>query len=121
MGERCKHRLLFTAKIKMSYDRRSSPPIRRIPPPPPPGFGDEDYYRLYGRPEEYHQKRQKFERAERSPSFQEDHEEYYYYRRSHRKSYEEEYDYYSSRRSSNRPRPVHQRLSKKRSYYNEVH
>ena len=23
----------------------------RVPPPPPPGFGDEDYYRLYGRPE----------------------------------------------------------------------
>merc|ERR1711953_830705 len=108
-------------KKKMSRRPPSSPPIKRVPPPPPPGFGDEDYYRLYGRPEEYHQKRQKFERAERSPSFQEDHEEYYYYRRSHRKSYEEEYDYYSSRRSSNRPRPVHQRLSKKRSYYNEVH
>ena len=97
--------------------RPSSPRIKRVPPPPPPGFGDEDYYRLYGRPEEYHQKRQKFERSERSPSFHEDHEEYYYYRRS-RKSYEEEYDYYS-RRSSNRP--VHERLSKKRSYYNEVH
>ena len=21
---------------------------RRVPPPPPPGFGDEEYYRLYG-------------------------------------------------------------------------
>eukprot|EP00096_Caligus_rogercresseyi_P006381 TRINITY_DN2277_c0_g1_i2.p1 TRINITY_DN2277_c0_g1~~TRINITY_DN2277_c0_g1_i2.p1 ORF type:complete len:642 (+),score=212.45 TRINITY_DN2277_c0_g1_i2:49-1974(+) len=33
--------------------------IERVPPPPPPGFGDEEYYRLYGRPEEYHKYRQK--------------------------------------------------------------
>jgi hypothetical protein len=26
---------------------------RRVPPPPPPGFGDEEYYKLYGKPEEY--------------------------------------------------------------------
>ena len=85
----------------MSYG--SPPPIRRVPPPPPPGFGDEDYYKLYGRPEEYHEKRLKYEsRGDRSPSprssrmpsmtpppptsrrHQEDHEEYYYYRRSKR-------------------------------------
>ena len=86
----------------MSYG--SPPPIRRVPPPPPPGFGDEDYYKLYGRPEEYHEKRAKYESrvgADRSPSprssrmpstsppppsrrHHEDHEEYYYYRRSRR-------------------------------------
>ena len=79
----------------MSYE--SPPrPIRRVPPPPPAGFGDEDYYRLYGRPEEYHRNRQDYERAEQSPSprrnespspeprrrHEADHEEYYYYRRS---------------------------------------
>ena len=26
---------------------------RRVPPPPPPGFGDDEYYALYGNPEEY--------------------------------------------------------------------
>ena len=107
-------------------NRSSSPSIKRVPPPPPPGFGDEDYYRLYGRPEEYLQKRLKYERSSDSrprsasggPSLNEDHEEFYYYRRS-RKSVqeEEEYDYY--RHSSKRP--VHERLSKKRSYYEEVH
>jgi hypothetical protein len=30
-----------------------SRPKRRVPPPPPPGFGDEEYYKLYGKPEEY--------------------------------------------------------------------
>ena len=30
---------------------------RRVPPPPPPGFGDDEYYRLYGKPEEYHRYR----------------------------------------------------------------
>ena len=34
-----------------NYDRMSRP--RRVPPPPPPGFGDEEYYKLYGKPEEY--------------------------------------------------------------------
>ena len=40
------------------------PRVRRVPPPPPPGFGDEEYYRLYGRPEDYHKYRQELE-AER--------------------------------------------------------
>ena len=31
---------------------------RRVPPPPPPGFGDEEYYKLYGEPEEYQKYRQ---------------------------------------------------------------
>ncbi|TRY69580.1 hypothetical protein TCAL_11983 [Tigriopus californicus] len=35
--------------------------VRRVPPPPPPGFGDEEYYRLYGRPEDYHRYRAKVE------------------------------------------------------------
>ena len=83
----------------------SQPPIKRVPPPPPPGFGDEDYYRLYGRPEEYHKKRQNYEKhsPDRSSGLSAkfssrrqhhsrhqpgnhpedaDHEEYYYYRRS---------------------------------------
>ena len=75
----------------------SQPPIKRVPPPPPPGFGDEDYYRLYGRPEEYHRKREIFEKnrslsPDEDPASQrphhskphpeDDHEEYYYYRRS---------------------------------------
>ena len=34
------------------FVRMSSRP-RRVPPPPPPGFGDEEYYKLYGEPEEY--------------------------------------------------------------------
>ena len=33
--------------------------LKRVPPPPPPGFGDAEYYRLYGRPEEYHKYRQR--------------------------------------------------------------
>ena len=36
--------------------------VRRVPPPPPPGFGDEEYYRLYGRPEDYHRYRAELER-----------------------------------------------------------
>ena len=106
--------------------RSSSPSIKRVPPPPPPGFGDEDYYRLYGRPEEYLQKRLKYERTSDSRprsasghSLNEDHEEFYYYRRSRKSVQEEEYDYY--RHSSKSKRPVHERLSKKRSYYDEVH
>ncbi len=39
--------------------------VRRVPPPPPPGFGDEEYYRLYGRPEEYHRYRARLERKMR--------------------------------------------------------
>jgi hypothetical protein len=42
----------------MAYD---PPRVRRVPPPPPPGFGDEEYYRLYGRPEDYHKYRQQLE------------------------------------------------------------
>jgi len=42
----------------MDFD---SPRVRRIPPPPPPGFGDEEYYQLYGRPEDYHRYRQQME------------------------------------------------------------
>jgi hypothetical protein len=42
----------------MAYD---PPRVRRVPPPPPPGFGDEEYYRLYGRPEDYHKYRQQME------------------------------------------------------------
>ena len=78
--------------------KMSQPPIKRVPPPPPPGFGDEDYYRLYGHPEEYHRKRQNYEKN-RTPSPdqapapsrkqnhsrhhpEDDQEEYYYYRRS---------------------------------------
>ena len=33
---------------------------RRVPPPPPPGFGDDEYYRLYGQPEQYQKYRQVF-------------------------------------------------------------
>ena len=78
--------------------KMSQPPIKRVPPPPPPGFGDEDYYRLYGDPEEYHRKRQNYEKnrslspdQEPAPSRRQHHsrnppeddqEEYYYYRRS---------------------------------------
>ena len=42
----------------MAYD---PPRVRRVPPPPPPGFGDDEYYRLYGRPEDYHKYRQQLE------------------------------------------------------------
>ena len=38
---------------------------RRVPPPPPPGFGDDEYYRLYGRPEDYHKYREELERKMR--------------------------------------------------------
>ncbi|XP_023330836.1 serine/arginine repetitive matrix protein 2-like [Eurytemora carolleeae] len=67
---------------------------RRVPPPPPPGFGDDEYYRLYGKPEEYQKYRKELERAriraeEVSPP---QHEEYYVYRRF--ASHEESYDYY---------------------------
>ena len=67
---------------------------RRVPPPPPPGFGDEEYYKLYGEPEEYQRYRKELERAkirseEVSPP---QHEEYYVYRRY--SSHEESYDYY---------------------------
>ena len=83
--------------------KMSQPPIKRVPPPPPPGFGDEDYYRLYGRPEEYHKKRENYEKnrslsPDHDPALTEkvssrrqhhskhhpedDQEEYYYYRRS---------------------------------------
>ena len=34
---------------------------QRVPPPPPPGFGDDEYYRLYARPEDYHKYRAKLE------------------------------------------------------------
>ncbi len=40
----------------------------RVPPPPPPGFGDEEYYRLYGRPEDYHRYRAEMERRGREGS-----------------------------------------------------
>ena len=46
----------------MSYDNSPPPSRVRVPPPPPPGFGDEEYYRLYGRPEEYHRYRERLER-----------------------------------------------------------
>ena len=42
-------------------DGDAGPRVRRIPPPPPPGFGDEEYYQLYGRPEDYHRYRQHIE------------------------------------------------------------
>lgn len=99
-------------------------PLKRVPPPPPAGFGDEDYYRLYGRPEEYHRMRQRYERHSPGPSgshqdhdhrqahdHAEDHEEYYYYRRS-RKDYEEEYDYY--RGPPKARKPIHERLTWRR-------
>jgi len=67
---------------------------RRVPPPPPPGFGDEEYYKLYGEPEEYQKYRKdletKLQRKESGSPPQ--HEEYYVYRRF--KSHEESYDYY---------------------------
>jgi len=67
---------------------------RRVPPPPPPGFGDEEYYKLYGEPEEYQKYRRdletKLQRKDGSSPPQ--HEEYYVYRRF--KSHEESYDYY---------------------------
>ena len=77
---------------------------------------------MYGRPEEYHRKRQNYERADRSRSPDDrrtqsssprrhqdvDHEEYYYYRRSNKAAgYEEEYDYYRGPRK----KPVHERLT----------
>jgi len=67
---------------------------RRVPPPPPPGFGDEEYYKLYGEPEEYQKYRRdletKLQRKDNGSPPQ--HEEYYVYRRY--KSHEESYDYY---------------------------
>ena len=93
----------------MPFENNSPPPSRaRVPPPPPPGFGDDEYYRLYGRPEEYHRYRERLERDSRGdyrgpaqpperhppgpmlhdgrpirrapPPPGHDHEEYYYYR-----------------------------------------
>jgi len=66
---------------------------QRVPPPPPPGFGDEEYYRLYGEPEEYQKYRKNLEsRVSRSDKSPPEHEEYYVYRRY--SSHEESYDYY---------------------------
>jgi len=67
---------------------------RRVPPPPPPGFGDEEYYKLYGEPEEYQKYRRDLEtKLQRKDSGSPpQHEEYYVYRRF--KSHEESYDYY---------------------------
>ena len=93
----------------MSFENSPPPSRVRVPPPPPPGFGDEEYYRLYGRPEEYHRYRERLEREGRDsrnykqpdrslppgyihevpqsrpprrapPPPGHDHEEYYYYR-----------------------------------------
>ena len=53
-------------KYQVFLFESSPPPSRvRVPPPPPPGFGDEEYYRLYGRPEEYHRYRERLEREGR--------------------------------------------------------
>ena len=49
----------------MSFENSPPPSRVRVPPPPPPGFGDEEYYRLYGRPEEYHRYRERLEREGR--------------------------------------------------------
>jgi len=67
---------------------------RRVPPPPPPGFGDEEYYKLYGEPEEYQKYRRDLESKLQRKDFGSppQHEEYYVYRRY--KSHEESYDYY---------------------------
>ncbi len=46
-------------------DAGPGPRVRRVPPPPPPGFGDDEYYQLYGRPEDYHRHRQHLEDAYR--------------------------------------------------------
>ena len=55
---------------------------RRVPPPPPPGFGDEEYYKLYGEPEEYQKYRKDLEsRVKGSDKSPPEHEEYYVYRR----------------------------------------
>ena len=48
----------------------SSRPKRRVPPPPPPGFGDEEYYKLYGKPEEYQKYRSHTVLTSFSPQFQ---------------------------------------------------
>jgi len=66
---------------------------KRVPPPPPPGFGDEDYYKLYGEPEEYQRYRRELtEKLKWKGDSPPQHEEYSVYRRY--KSYEESYDYY---------------------------
>jgi len=61
-----------------------------VPPPPPPGFGDAEYYSLYGEPEEYQRYTAEVERSRREERPQ--HEEYSVYRRY--TSHEEAYDYY---------------------------